>query len=167
VNEGGALLAARPQDVYRHHGIDFKQTRAVALFPEGTASNPSPAVEIEWTLEAKAGEREFVPCDFLINATGPKFNFGATEGLGPCKSSFSVCTPGHAQETSRAFLELVERMKHGERNRFVVGTGHGMCTCEGATWITPWAKLVWPGTGSRFCCTTCFSIRPACDRVGR
>src|SRR5579863_435767 len=118
--------------VYRRHGIDFKQARAVALFPEGTASNPSPAVEIEWTLEAKAGEREFVSYDFLINATGPKLNFGATEGLGPGKSSFSVCTPGHAQETSRVFLEQIERMKHGERKRFVVGTGHGMCTCEGA-----------------------------------
>ena len=75
---------------------------------------------------SKAGERERVPYDFLINATGPKLNFGATDGLGPGKNSLSVCTADHAQETARVFLEQIERMKRGERKRFVVGTGHGM-----------------------------------------
>ncbi len=118
--------------IYRKVGIEFKQARALALYPEGTEEEASPFVEIEWTEEGKEGQHERVRYDFLINATGPKLNFGATEGLGPGKNSLSVCTADHAEETSRAFLENVERMKRGEHKRFVVGTGHGMCTCEGA-----------------------------------
>ncbi|MGH9681169.1 MAG: NAD(P)/FAD-dependent oxidoreductase, partial [Candidatus Acidiferrales bacterium] len=118
--------------VYRRHGIRFMQARAVALYPEGTETDASPSVEIEWTEEGKKGQRESIPYDFLINATGPKLNFGATEGLGPGKNSLSVCTAPHAQETARTFLDLVEQMKRGDRKRFVVGTGHGTCTCEGA-----------------------------------
>ncbi len=118
--------------VYRNHGIEFKQARALALYPEGTDTNASPAVEIEWTLDGKAGERERVNYDFLINATGPRLNFGATDGLGPGKHSLSVCTADHAQETAGVFLKQIERMKRGERKRFIVGTGHGTCTCEGA-----------------------------------
>ncbi len=118
--------------VYRKHGIEFKQARAVAIHPEGDESDSAPFVEIEWTLEGKAGERERVKYDFLINATGPKLNFGATEGLGPAGHSYSVCTAQHAQDTADAFLQQIEEMKRGERKRFVVGTGHGTCTCEGA-----------------------------------
>ena len=68
----------------------------------------------------------------MVNATGPKLNFDATRGLGPGKNSLSVCTASHAAETSRVFLEMVERMKRGEKKRFVIGVGHGGCTCEGA-----------------------------------
>ena len=117
---------------YRRHGITFKQAKAVALYPEGTEENPQSTVEIEWTLEDRKGERERVPYDFLVNATGPKLNFGATEGLGPGGASFSVCTPDHADESARMFKELVAQMKRGERKRFVIGTGHGNCTCQGA-----------------------------------
>lgn len=112
--------------IYSRAGIDFKQARAVALYPE------SREVEIEWTSDAAAGRRERVRYDFLINATGPKLNFGATEGLGPGKHSLSVCTAEHAEQTARVFLEEVERMKRGERRRFLIGVGHGSCTCEGA-----------------------------------
>jgi sulfide:quinone oxidoreductase len=118
--------------VYRRHGIEFKQARALAIYPEGADPNPVPFVEIEWTLEGKAGERERVPYDFLINATGPKLNFAATEGLGPAGYSYSVCTAEHAEQTAGEFLRQVEEMKRGARRRFVVGTGHGTCTCEGA-----------------------------------
>ncbi len=118
--------------IYKRHEIEFKQARAVALFPEGDETNPRPTVEIEWTLDAKRGQREKIAYDFLINATGPKLNFDATTGLGPGKNSLSVCTADHAEETSRVFLEMVERMKHGEKKRFLVGVGHGGCTCEGA-----------------------------------
>jgi sulfide:quinone oxidoreductase len=118
--------------VYRKHGIEFKQARAVAIYPEGSEGNPPPFVEIEWTLESKTGERERVNYDFLINATGPKLNFGVTDGLGPAGHSYSVCTAEHAQITGDGFLHQVEEMKRGARKRFVVGTGHGTCTCEGA-----------------------------------
>ena len=118
--------------IYQRHEIDFKQARAVALFPEGDEANSQPTVEIEWTLDAKRGQREKIAYDFLINATGPKLNFDATSGLGPGKNSLSVCTADHAEATSRVFLEMVERMKRGEKKRFLVGVGHGGCTCEGA-----------------------------------
>jgi sulfide:quinone oxidoreductase len=118
--------------VYRKKGIEFRQARAVALYPEGRAEDRQPLVEIEWTAEERSGQREWLPYDYLINATGPKLNFAATEGLGPGANSVSVCTADHAVETAHVFRTLIERMKRGERKRFLVGTGHGSCTCEGA-----------------------------------
>ena len=102
------------------------------FIPEGDRTISRPFVEIEWTRESKAGQREKIRYDFLINATGPKLNFGATAGLGPGKNSLSVCSAEHAAETSTALHEAVDRMRRGERQRFLVGTGHGSCTCEGA-----------------------------------
>lgn len=118
--------------VYRRAGIEWKQARAVAIYPEGSNGTSTPQVEIEWTAAGKTGQREKIGYDFLINATGPKLNFGATPGLGPEGHSHSVCTADHAEETARVFLEKIERMKRGERQTFLVGTGHGTCTCEGA-----------------------------------
>jgi sulfide:quinone oxidoreductase len=118
--------------VYERAGIEFRQARAVAIHPEGTDGNPAPYVVIESTREGHVGEREEVRYDFLINATGPKLNFGATDGLGPDGHSLSVCTETHAVQTSQALDAAVERMRRGERQRFLVGTGHGSCTCQGA-----------------------------------
>jgi sulfide:quinone oxidoreductase len=118
--------------VYRKAGIQFEQARAVEIWPEGSASNPSPYVVVERTTSGHEGERAQVAYDYLINATGPKLNFAATEGLGPGKHSTSVCTVDHAVETAKIFLDMVEQMKRGRQCRFVVGTGHGSCTCEGA-----------------------------------
>lgn len=118
--------------VYERHSIEFRQAKAVALHPEGRVDDPAPFVVIESTRSGHEGEREEIRYDFLINATGPKLNFGATPGLGPDGHSLSVCTDGHAAETSGALDVAVERMRRGERQRFLVGTGHGACTCEGA-----------------------------------
>lgn len=118
--------------IYERHGIEFKQARAVALYPEGDETNAQAAVEIEWMLPGRRGQHEKIAYDFLVNATGPKLNFDATSGLGPGKNSLSVCTADHAEETSRVFLEMIERMKRGEKKRFLIGVGHGSCTCEGA-----------------------------------
>lgn len=118
--------------VYERHGIEFKQARAVEIRPEGRDGDPSPLVVIESTRPGHEGVREDLRYDFLINATGPKLNFGATPGLGPEGHSLSVCTETHAHETSRQLDEMVARMRGGERKRFLVGTGHGACTCEGA-----------------------------------
>jgi len=74
-----------------------------------------------------------VPYDFLVNATGPALRFDKTEGLGPDGGhSASVCLPQHAAAAAAALDEEVERMRKGERRRFLVGVGHGTCTCEGA-----------------------------------
>ena len=72
-----------------------------------------------------------MPYDFLINATGPALRFDKTEGLGPDGgNSLSVCLPEHAGQAAAALAEEVERMRRGERRRFLVGVGHGTCTCE-------------------------------------
>lgn len=118
--------------VYQRAKIDFRQAKAVALYPDGGPELSKSHVEIEYTGQGKQGQRERVSYDFLLNATGPKLNFEATPGLGPDHNSLSVCTASHAELASATFLEKVERMRRGERQRFVIGTGHGACTCEGA-----------------------------------
>jgi sulfide:quinone oxidoreductase len=117
---------------YERAGITFKQARAISIYPEGSAQLTSPHVEAESTLPGTAGARELVPYDFLINATGPRLKFEATEGLGPDANSLSVCTADHAGHAATAFLDHVNAMKQGAHRKFVVGTGHGACTCEGA-----------------------------------
>lgn len=144
--------------VYARAGIEFKQAAAVALHPEGDADSQNPYVLIEHTGGARLGQTERVPYDFLINATGPKLKFGATPGLGPDGGhSYSVCTETHAAEASSALDERVERMKRGEKQTFLIGTGHGTCTCQGAAFeyivnlefelrnrgVRDQAKIVW------------------------
>jgi sulfide:quinone oxidoreductase len=119
--------------VYARQGIEFRQGFATALRPEGSVDLPQAHVEYT-AAQAKPGEppaRETY--DYLVNATGPKLNFGATPGLGPHGGhSWSVCTADHAVAAARAFRESIARMKNGERQTLVIGMGHGMCTCEGA-----------------------------------
>lgn len=114
--------------VYARNGIRFLLGRATVLHPEGGADDGRPFVEVE----AADGGRSQVPYDFLVNATGPRLAFDATPGLGPGGHSVSVCTADHATEASHALDEAVARMRRGERQRFLVGTGHGTCTCQGA-----------------------------------
>jgi sulfide:quinone oxidoreductase len=118
--------------VYARHGIRFHQARALALYPEGAGEDAQPFVEVESTVPDQEGVKTRLPYDFLINATGPKLSFGSTPGLGPDGNSLSVCTAEHAFQSAGVFAEMIERMKRGERKRFVVGTGHGLCTCQGA-----------------------------------
>ena len=77
--------------------------------------------------------QENITYDFLVNATGPKLNFGATEGLGPEHGhTVSVCTASHAMEANQKLQASIDAMRKGERQTIVIGTGHGMCTCQGA-----------------------------------
>ncbi len=119
--------------VYEKAGIDFRQAKAVSIHPEGKQDSEKPYVTIEYTDPNKQGQTEEVEYDYLINATGPKLNFAATPGLGPEEgNSLSVCTYGHAAEANTYFQEAIEKMKKGEKQKFLIGTGHGMCTCQGA-----------------------------------
>ena len=117
------------EPVYRDAGIIFKHARALSLHPEGDEANPQPYVVIA---TPGTDATESLPYDFLINATGPKLNFGATKGLGPEGHTLSVCTDSHAEHTARELTERIERMRKGEKVKFLVGTGHGGCTCQGA-----------------------------------
>ncbi len=119
--------------VYEKAGIIYKQAKAVSLNPEGSADSDQPFVTIEYTGQDKEGTSEEVTYDYVINATGPKLNFGATEGLGPdAGHTVSVCTADHAVHAAEEFEKCLEKMRNGERQKFLIGTGHGMCTCQGA-----------------------------------
>lgn len=118
--------------VYQRMGIRHLQAKGITLHPEGDASTSAPYVVVEHTGPDRTGEREQLSYDYLINATGPRLNFGATPGLGPEHNSLSVCTYGHAAQTAEALQAAIARMRAGEELVFVVGTGHGLCTCEGA-----------------------------------
>lgn len=118
--------------VYKKAKIPFIQGKAVSIHPEGNQNNPKPFVKIEMTEKGREGEVELVEYDYLLNATGPKLKFEATEGLGPDKNSLSVCTYSHAEETAKKLDELIVQMEKGEEKTLLIGTGHGTCTCQGA-----------------------------------
>ena len=118
--------------VYRRKGITFVQAKAVAIRPEGDATDDRPGVDVIHTSPDRQGDQARIAYDYLINATGPKLNFAATPGLGPDGNSLSVCTPGHAEQAAAALEEVYAKLRAGQRQRLVIGVGHGMCTCEGA-----------------------------------
>ncbi|NOU29633.1 MAG: FAD-dependent oxidoreductase [Polyangiaceae bacterium] len=118
--------------VYAGLGIRYEQARAVELHADGKTDAPHPFVTIERTDAEHRGAREELEYDYLVNATGPKLNFGATPGLGPEGNTLSVCTFDHAVETAKKLEVAIERLKGGDRLTFVIGTGHGTCTCQGA-----------------------------------
>lgn len=118
--------------IYRRKGIEFHQALATTIFPEGTAEDSRPQVEVRSTAPDTTGTTERIAYDYLVNATGPKLNFAATPGLGPEGNSLSVCTASHAKETAEIFDHLIAELKSGAKKTIVIGTGHGTCTCEGA-----------------------------------
>jgi sulfide:quinone oxidoreductase len=119
--------------VYGKTHVDFRQAKALSINPEGNAETSSAFVTVEYTRADKAGVQENIIYDYLVNATGPKLNFGATEGLGPEHGhTVSVCTASHALEANKKLQATIDAMKAGERKTIVIGTGHGMCTCQGA-----------------------------------
>ena len=121
------------EPVYKKAGITYKQAKAISINPEGSQSRNNSFVTIEYTGQGKSGQLEEVEFDYLINATGPKLNFGATEGLGPDNGyTVSVCTADHAEHANHEFEKVIQKMKNGERQKILIGTGHGMCTCQGA-----------------------------------
>ena len=119
--------------LYNKIGVRFVQAKALSINPEGLAENKSPFVTVEHTLAAQAGAQENISSDYLVNATGPKLNFGATPGLGPEHGhTVSVCTASHALEANHKLQALIDTMHSGKNCTVVIGTGHGMCTCQGA-----------------------------------
>lgn len=120
------------EKVYKKIGVIFKQAKAIAIYPEGTQTTSKPFVLIEYTGRDFPGKKENVEYDYLINATGPKLNFEATPGLGPDKNSLSVCSASHAKQAAQELKKTIENMKKGKNAVFLVGTGHGQATCQGA-----------------------------------
>lgn len=119
--------------IYARTGIDFHLAKALSIHPEGKPGSDMPYVTVEYTGGDQMGQTAELTYDFLVNATGPKLKFEGTPGLGPDGGhTVSVCTQDHAEEAALSLREKIERMRRGEKQRFVVGTGHGMCTCQGA-----------------------------------
>lgn len=118
--------------VYKKLSVIYKQALAVAINPEGDAEHEKGFVTIKYVSENEKGNEEKVTYDYLINATGPKLNFEATEGLGPHKFTESVCTYDHASHSWAKLQESFKKMENGEKQTFLIGTGHAMATCQGA-----------------------------------
>ncbi|TRZ58059.1 MAG: NAD(P)/FAD-dependent oxidoreductase, partial [Streptomycetaceae bacterium] len=118
--------------IYKRKGIEFHQGLAKSIYPEGDETISSPFVEISYTDPSKVNQVGRIEYDYLVNATGPKLNFGATQGLGPEGHTVSVCTAGHAVDAAAALKQVISVMKSGKRQTLAIGVGHGTCTCEGA-----------------------------------
>ncbi len=117
---------------YKKWGIDFKQAKATAIHPEGDRTHDRPFVAIEY-VGNKAGQTELVDYDFLINATGPALRFDKTEGLGPqAGNTVSVCSYDHAAHAWEELQKAIALMKEGQKQKILIGLGHGSATCQGA-----------------------------------
>lgn len=118
--------------VYKRKGIEYKQALALSLHPEGNEAETKPFVKIRYVNEEKKGQEEIVTFDYLVNATGPKLNFEATPGLGPDHFTDSVCTYDHAAHAWKNLEKALKKLENGEKQTFLIGTGHPMATCQGA-----------------------------------
>lgn len=119
--------------LYKKKNIGFKQAKALSFFPEGDKNESKPYVLAEYVVGDKKGQQEKVTYDYLINATGPKLNFEATEGLIPGKNkTYSVCTYTHADHAWEGLNALIKEMKQGKKVKILIGTGHAKSTCQGA-----------------------------------
>ncbi len=119
--------------VYKRKNIDFHQAKAVSIHPEGSAESDQGFVTVSYTDPVRQGEETTIAYDYLVNATGPKLKFEATEGLSPEEGNCnSVCTYQHAEHTWKNLQAVFDKMKAGEEQTIVIGTGHSMATCQGA-----------------------------------
>ncbi|EAS18750.1 sulfide-quinone reductase [Flavobacteria bacterium BBFL7] len=119
--------------LYRKKNIGFLQAKAISFHPEGDAVEAKPYVLSEYVIGEKKGVQEKVTYDYLINATGPKLNFEATDGLIPgSNKTYSVCTYGHADHAWHGLNGLIQEMKKGKKAKILIGTGHAKATCQGA-----------------------------------
>jgi sulfide:quinone oxidoreductase len=108
--------------VFKKMGIGYVQGLATQVYTDD-----------QYVIVTKDGKEEKVSYDYLVNATGPKLNFAATKGLGPIEgNSVSVCTPTHAVEAASEYKEVIKKLEQGIPQTLVIGTGHGMATCQGA-----------------------------------
>ena len=119
--------------IYKKWDIVYKQAKAISIHPEGNNEISKGFVTVEYVVGEKQGTQEKVDYDYLVNATGPKLNFEATEGLGPqTGNTVSVCSYDHAAHAWEELQKSIKKMENGEKQRFLIGTGHPMATCQGA-----------------------------------
>ncbi|WP_417199738.1 NAD(P)/FAD-dependent oxidoreductase [Bizionia sp.] len=121
------------EPLYKKKNIGYIQAKAITFHPEGDSTENKPYVMVEYVVGDKKGQHEKVTYDYLINGTGPKLNFEATEGLIPGKNkAYSVCTYTHADHAWEGLKALIQEMKQGKKAKILIGTGHAKSTCQGA-----------------------------------
>lgn len=120
------------EKVYKRWNIEFHQAKATVIHPEGNNLHPKGFVEAVYTKTGMEGKHIEVEYDYLINATGPRLNFAATEGLGPGKNSNSVCTSSHASEAWEHLSKVFDKAAKGEKQDILIGVGNPKATCQGA-----------------------------------
>ena len=119
--------------LYKKKNINYIQAKVTTFHPEGDKEINKGFVNAEYVVGDKKGETVKIEYDYLVNATGPKLNFEATEGLKPgIFGTTSVCTYDHAQHAWKDLEKQIERMKKGEHVKILIGTGHAKSTCQGA-----------------------------------
>lgn len=118
--------------VYQKEKINFIQGKAIELYPEGTVENGKSHVVYEPINQQLKDKKKSISYDFLINATGPDYRFDLTPGLGPDLFTQSICSAYQAKQTGDKLNECIDLLKKRKQVTFVVGMGHGQCTCEGA-----------------------------------
>ncbi|MEL4106525.1 FAD-dependent oxidoreductase [Oscillospiraceae bacterium WX1] len=105
--------------IYKRRGIHFVNQRAVAVNVEGKKITVQDGTQLDY--------------DYVVFATGPHLNFSGTPGLGPnAGQTVSICTADHATHARDAYFSCVAKMERGEKQTFVIGTGHASATCQGA-----------------------------------
>jgi sulfide:quinone oxidoreductase len=119
--------------LYKRKNIQFIQAKAISFHPEGDSTISKPYILAEYVMGENRGIKVKVTYDYLINGTGPKLNFEATEGLIPgSNKAYSVCTYTHAEHAWKGLEALINEMKQGKKAKILIGTGHAKATCQGA-----------------------------------
>ncbi len=95
-----------------HRGIHFKQAVAERIDPER---------------QVVATDHGDVTYDYLLIATGPKYDWSVVPGLGPADgTTWSVCNLPHAMDAAKAWLDFVQ-----DPGPVVIGATQ-MASCFGA-----------------------------------
>jgi sulfide:quinone oxidoreductase len=102
-------IPVRP--VLEKHGVGFVQTEVTRVDPE---SNKVITADGEYSY------------DYLLVASGVSTRFDLIEGLGPEANTYSICTPGHAEDARKGWDKLVE-----DPGPVVIGASQG-ASCMGA-----------------------------------
>ena len=133
IKKEDVLFPLRP--IYEKCNVDFRQAKAKSIHPEGKEGSDTPYITVEYVDPNKKGEIEEISYDYLINATGPKLNFAKTPGLGDengiGEHTVSICTADHATHAHQKLEEVLEKAKTSKQ-KILIGTSDGTCTCQGA-----------------------------------
>lgn len=107
-------ISMQLEPVLYRRGIKFKHATAERIDPERN------------TVHTDKGE---IPYDYLLIATGARYDFSVVPGLGPAEgTSHSICSLPHAMDAAEAWLHFVQ-----DPGPVVIGSAQG-ASCFGAAY---------------------------------